>query len=67
MILNFKMRLFIESYEVSNDTVMVRPQKGTYSRDFLWRVEFTAIGKGHYHYQYHYYHYRRRRQRYFYY
>ena len=26
--------LFIESYEVSNDTVMIRLQKDTYDRDF---------------------------------
>ena len=28
------MCLFIESYEVSNDTVMIRLQKDTYGRDF---------------------------------
>ena len=28
----------IESNEVSNDTVMIRLRKGTYSRYFLWRV-----------------------------
>ena len=30
--------LFIESNKVSNATVMIRLQKGTCSRDFLWRV-----------------------------
>ena len=30
--------LFIESNEVSNDTVMIRLQKDTYSRDFLLRL-----------------------------
>ena len=36
--------LFIESYEVSNDTVMIRLQKDTYSRHFnlIWRVTFRV-------------------------
>ena len=33
--------LLIESYEVSNDTVMIPLEIGTYSRDFLWRVVTT--------------------------
>ena len=32
------MKIYIESNKVSNDTVMIRLQKGTYSRDFLWGV-----------------------------
>ena len=30
------------SNEVSNDTVMIRLQKDTYCRGFLWRVVFVA-------------------------
>ena len=40
---NLSRCLFIESNEVSSETVMIRLQKDTYSRDFLWRV---AKGQG---------------------